>query len=182
MACVGEFCRMRLCLIRAPWEANVRISVFGIGYVGAVSAACLARDGHEVWAVDVDPKKVEQLASGKSPIVEPGLDALIETGVREGRLSATTSAQEAISATDISFLCVGTPAQANGSLDTTFVSRVSEQVGAALRGKNGFHSVVMRSTVLPGATEGLVIPKSRSGVRKTGGAGVRRCVLSRVSS
>jgi GDP-mannose 6-dehydrogenase len=149
----------------------VRISVFGAGYVGAVSAACLARDGHEVWAVDVDPKKVEQLAAGLSPIVEPGLDALIEAGVGEGRLSATMDAHEAIAATDLSYLCVGTPSRPNGSLNTAYVGRVAEHVGSALRGKNGFHSVVMRSTVLPGTTEELVAPKLEAGSGKKAGQG-----------
>jgi GDP-mannose 6-dehydrogenase len=137
----------------------VKISIFGAGYVGAVSAGCLARDGHEVWAVDVNPNKVEQLNAGRSPIVEPGLDALIAAAGRAGRLKATTDAREAVASTDMSFLCVGTPAQPNGALDVTYVSRAAEHIGRALRDKDGFHSVVMRSTVLPGTTNAVVLPK-----------------------
>ena len=135
-----------------------RISVFGIGYVGSVAAACLARDGHRIHAVDIDEGKVEAIASGRSPVVEPGLDAIVAATTRQGRLTATTDVAAATLATDISFICVGTPAMGNGSLDTRFVKRVAEQIGSALASKSSFHVVVVRSTTLPGTTEEVVIP------------------------
>ena len=137
----------------------MNISIFGIGYVGAVAAACLARDGHEVVAVDINPDKVGDIACGRSPIVEPRLGDLISQAVAAGRLRATCSAYEAIAATELSFVCVGTPSRPNGSLNTSSVAHVSEQIGSALRQKNDFHSVVVRSTMLPGTMESLVIPQ-----------------------
>ncbi|MBB4039003.1 GDP-mannose 6-dehydrogenase [Microvirga flocculans] len=136
----------------------MQISVFGIGYVGAVSAACLANDGHNVIAVDTNLQKVGSLNEGISPIVEPGLDELIKSGIRHKRLVATSDVREAIHGTDLSFVCVGTPSRANGSLDTSYVSAAIEQIGAAIREKNAFHSVVMRSTILPGTMESIVLP------------------------
>jgi GDP-mannose 6-dehydrogenase len=136
----------------------VRISVFGLGYVGTVSAACLTADGHSVIGVDVNADKVEALNTGVSPIVEPGVDKLIAEGHREGLLRATTSAREAIEASDVSLVCVGTPSHQNGSLDLRYVKRVCEEIGGALRGKTSPHLVVMRSTMLPGTTETLAIP------------------------
>ena len=147
----------------------MNISIFGIGYVGAVSAACLARDGHEVIAVDVNPEKVATIRNGRSPIVEPGLEGLIAEARRRDRLSATTSTEEAVHGTDMSFVCVGTPAMNNGALDTRYVTRVAEQLGAAIKGKNAFHSVVVRSTVLPGTMDELIIPAlERSSGKRAG--------------
>ncbi len=103
----------------------MRISLFGIGYVGSVSAACLSRDGHTVIAVDTNPQKVEALNQGRAPIVEPALDALIRSGVESRRLSATTCAEEAVAQTDVSIVCVGTPSAPDGSLDLSAVERVS---------------------------------------------------------
>lgn len=146
------------------------ISVFGIGYVGTVSAACLARDGHSVVAVDVNPAKVETLAAGRSPIVESGLDEIVAANVRNGRLAATCDVEQAISTTDLTLICVGTPVDANGTQDMTYVNRVSGQIGTALRNKPVFHSVVMRSTMLPGTMQNQVVPcleqhaKKRAGV------------------
>ena len=134
------------------------ISIFGIGYVGAVAAACLARDGHQVVAVDVNQDKIDTIKSGRSPIVEPDLDRLISDAVASRRLRATSNVDEAVAVTDISFVCVGTPSVANGSLDATHVVRVSEQIGKAVGRKNDFHSIIVRSTILPGTMEGLVIP------------------------
>lgn len=131
---------------------SVNISVFGIGYVGVVSAACLARDGHRVVAVDVNPEKVKTLGQGNSPIVEPGLDELIREVVKTGKLRSSLDASDAIASSDISFICVGTPSLPNGSLDATYVSRVAAQIGRALRDKDNFHFVVMRSTILPGTS------------------------------
>ena len=136
----------------------MKISVFGIGYVGAVTAACAARDGHTVIAVDVNPLKVKTINAGESPIVEPGLDHLIKGEVQRGRLAATSDIERAIEDTDLSLVCVGTPSMENGGLDLTYVSRVAGHVGATLGRKAGFHSVVLRSTALPGTTEELLIP------------------------
>lgn len=136
----------------------MRISVFGIGYVGAVTSACLARDGHQVVAVDTNASKVDLINRQLSPIVEPGLDELIREAGGRGRLVATTSVAEAIACTDLSFICVGTPSLMNGNLDVGFVTRVCEDIGAELRTKKDFHSVIVRSTLLPGTMEGTVIP------------------------
>ncbi|MEZ0169727.1 nucleotide sugar dehydrogenase [Microvirga sp. TS319] len=136
----------------------MQISVFGIGYVGAVSAACLANDGHNVIAVDPNPQKVEPLNAGVSPIVEPGLEELIQGGIRSKRLKATNDVRDAVQGSDLSFICVGTPSRTNGSLDTGYVTAAAEQIGAAIREKNSFHSIVMRSTILPGTMESIVLP------------------------
>jgi GDP-mannose 6-dehydrogenase len=155
-------------------EWLMKISIFGIGYVGAVTAACLSRDGHSVIATDVNAEKVSALVSGASPIVEPGLDELLVRGVQTGLLSATTNVHDAIHQSNISFICVGTPAQANGSLNLEFVMRVSDQIGSSLKQKDGFHSVVMRSTMLPGSMDEVVIPRleTASGKRVGDGFGV----------
>ena len=144
-----------------------RVSVFGLGYVGAVSVACLADHGHEVVGVDVNPDKVDAIAAGRSPIVEAGLDDLLQAGVAAGRVRATTDTAAAVRDTDVSFVCVGTPSQPNGSLELGYVQRVCEQIGAVLAEKDGFHVVVARSTMLPGSTEEIVVPalESRSGKR-----------------
>ena len=123
-----------------------------------MSAACLARDGHDVVAVDVNQDKVDILNRGLSPIVEPKLSESIRAVVRAGRLKATTDPFAAISSTDISLVCVGTPSQENGSLETSFVSRVAQEIGESIRKSTNFHSVVMRSTMLPGTMENLIIP------------------------
>ena len=136
----------------------MRVSVFGLGYVGSVSAACLAADGHEVIGVDVNPDKVASVNDGRSPIVESGLGESIDAGVRRGALRATVSTTDAIAASDLSIICVGTPSRRNGSLDLAFLERVCEQIGAALRDKESYHVVVVRSTVLPGTVHGVVIP------------------------
>jgi GDP-mannose 6-dehydrogenase len=136
----------------------MRISVFGIGYVGAVSAACLAADGHDVTTVDTNPAKVKMINDGVAPIVETGLADLIREGVRSGKLRATTDAPGAVNGTDCSIVCVGTPSHANGDLDLTQVARVCESIGAALVKKSAFHAVVIRSTMLPGSMRNVVQP------------------------
>ena len=136
----------------------MRVSVFGLGYVGSVSAAAFAADGHDVVGVDVNAGKVQAINEGRSPIVEPGLDDLLQRGAAERRLRATTDTGEAVHATDLSLICVGTPSRKNGSLDLTYLERVCEQIGEALAGKDDYHVVVVRSTVLPGTTHGVVIP------------------------
>ena len=136
----------------------MRVSIFGLGYVGSVSAASFAADGHSVVGVDVNADKVQAVTSGRSPIVEPGLDEMLARSVSEGRLRATTDTAAAIRDTEVSLLCVGTPSRRNGSLDLTYLERVAEQIGAALKDKSDYHVVVVRSTVLPGTTHTVVIP------------------------
>lgn len=153
----------------------MRISVFGLGYVGAVSAACLAEMGHDVVGVDVDPHKVETLERGQSPIVEELIGDLIAEMRATGRLRATTDAAEAVRTTDLSMICVGTPSVDGGGLDTRYVRRVAEEIGAALRDKDAYHLVVLRSTVLPGTVEGVVIPALETASGKTAGDGFGIC-------
>ncbi|WP_439816098.1 nucleotide sugar dehydrogenase [Zavarzinia sp. CC-PAN008] len=135
----------------------MKVSVFGIGYVGAVTAACLVRDGHAVIAVDPNEDKVRTIREGRAPIVEPGLERLIADGVTSGLLRATSSAAEAIAETELSFICVGTPSLHSGNLDLGFVARVCEQIGAEIAKKEDFHSIVVRSTMLPGSMDQTVI-------------------------
>ena len=136
----------------------MRVSVFGLGYVGCVSAACLARDGHMVTGVDVDQQKVSAVASGRSPVIERGLDQLIAKVTRAGKLEATPDGKAAVDRTDASLLCVGTPSNANGSLNLHYLERVCEEIGVALAAKKSYHVVIVRSTVLPGTLEGKLAP------------------------
>lgn len=136
----------------------MRITVLGLGYVGCVSAACLAREGHAVIGVDVNPQKVNVVGSGRSPIVEPGLDEIMAEAVAAGKLTATLNSEEAIRSSDVSMICVGTPSNSNGSLDLSYVEKVCRDIGKALAGKPDYHVVVVRSTVLPGTVRELVIP------------------------
>jgi len=136
----------------------MRISVFGIGYVGAVTAACLCKDGHHVVAVDVNDVKVNEINDGLAPIAEPGLAPLIAEAVASGRLRATDRSEEAVHGTELSIICVGTPSRLNGSLDTRYVLKVAEEIGAALATKSERHHVVMRSTILPGTMVESIIP------------------------
>ena len=149
----------------------MKVSVFGLGYVGSVSAASLAADGHEVVGVDVNADKVASINAGRSPIVEPGLGDLLSRGVAQGRLRATTSTEDAIRSSEVSLLCVGTPSRRNGSLDLTYLERVCQQIGAALRDQPAYHVVVVRSTVLPGTTHDVVIPALERESGKTYGDG-----------
>jgi GDP-mannose 6-dehydrogenase len=149
----------------------MNVSVFGLGYVGSVSAASFAADGHTVVGVDVNPDKVASLNEGRSPIVEKGLDELIRDNAANGRLRATASTAEAVRDTDLSLICVGTPSRKNGSLDLTYLERVAEQIGGALASKETYHVVVVRSTVLPGTTHEVVIPALERTSGKTYGTG-----------
>ncbi|HTC93235.1 MAG TPA: nucleotide sugar dehydrogenase [Terriglobales bacterium] len=144
------------------------VSVFGLGYVGAVTAACFAHKGNKVLGVDVNPAKVEMIESGRVPVFEPGLDRLIAEGHKARRLHATTDPIAAVSESEISFLCVATPSLPNGRLDLRSVQRSCEEVGKALRLKNEFHWVVLRSTMLPGTAKSLAIPwiEAASGKRE----------------
>lgn len=136
----------------------MRISIFGMGYVGTVSAACLAHEGHEVVGVDPVPTKVDLINAGKSPIVETDIAELIAETVKAGRLRATCDQDRAIRETELSFVCVGTPSQMNGNLDLAYIRRVCETIGKALKTKSSHHTVVIRSTILPGTMRGIVIP------------------------
>lgn len=136
----------------------MRIAVFGLGYVGAVSAACLAKDGHTVIGVDPNETKIGLINAGQSPIIEKDVGDIIRDAVADGRLRAVTDAAQAISESDLSLVCVGTPSASNGSLDLRFVELVCEEIGAVLRTKNEYHTVVIRSTILPGTMRTTVIP------------------------
>ncbi|HEX4113400.1 MAG TPA: UDP-glucose/GDP-mannose dehydrogenase family protein [Stellaceae bacterium] len=139
----------------------MNISVFGIGYVGTVVAACMADDGHRVVAVDIATDKVDAINAGQSPIVEPGLAELIARAVEQRRLWATNDVAAAIADSELSFICVGTPSLPNGSLDLKFVVQIAADIGKALRGKRDRHMVVVRSTILPGAMEKSIVPVLR---------------------
>jgi len=136
----------------------LRISVFGLGYVGTVCAGCLAHDGHDVIGVDPVPTKVDLINEGQSPIIEAEIDTIVCAAVKSGRLRATSDQNQAIRETDLSFVCVGTPSQVNGNLDLTYIRRVCELIGKALTHKQSRHTVVIRSTVLPGTMRQIVIP------------------------
>ena len=137
---------------------SLSISIFGLGYVGSVSAACFAHLGHRVTGVDVSRAKVEMLQSGRSPIIEARMDELVAAGHGASLLHATMDSGSAVHESDISFICVGTPSLRNGKLDLSHVESVSKEIAVALRKKNRQHTIVLRSTVLPGTTESLVIP------------------------
>lgn len=151
------------------------ISVFGLGYVGCVSAACFAREGHSVTGVDVNPSKVEMINAGKATIVEMGIGELVAEMAAGGRLTATTDVARAVRETAISLVCVGTPSRPNGSLDLSYVERVAEQIGAAIKGKPGRHTVVIRSTVLPGTIHDVVVPALERTSGKRAGADFGVC-------
>jgi GDP-mannose 6-dehydrogenase len=136
----------------------MRLSIFGLGYVGCVSLACFAERGHEVIGVDTNAAKVGLINEGRSPVVEPGVGELISQGRKQGRIRAIADAHEAIQGTDLSLVCVGTPGQSNGSLDISFVKSVCKQIGTALASKSRYHIVVIRSTLLPGTVNETVIP------------------------
>lgn len=135
---------------------RMNVSIFGLGYVGAVTAGCLAELGHSIVGADVQPEKVEAFNSGRSPIIEPELDGLLGRARDEGRLRATTSAEEAVAATDVSIICVGTPSLASGRLNLDYVRKVSEQISTALRASGKKHVILFRSTMLPGSTRSMV--------------------------
>ncbi|EIM65122.1 nucleotide sugar dehydrogenase [Desulfobacter postgatei] len=153
----------------------MKISIFGMGYVGAVSAGCLAGEGHEIIGVDSVQAKVDLINKGLTPIIEKDIGELIQAAVKEGRLQATTDAAEAVAATDISFVCVGTPSQLNGNLDLKYIRRVCEKIGSALQEKNGHHVVVIRSTILPGTMRSVVIPTLETASGKKAGKGFGVC-------
>jgi GDP-mannose 6-dehydrogenase len=136
----------------------LKVSIFGLGYVGTVCAGCLAREGHEIVGVDPVRTKVQLINAGKSPIIEADIEEIIADAVKSGRLRATDDSVQAILDTDLSFVCVGTPSQINGNLDLAHVRHVCEQLGQALKDKKARHTVVIRSTILPGTMRRMVIP------------------------
>ena len=136
----------------------MNISVFGLGYVGSVTAACLAKNGHFVIGIDIKHEKVDVINEGKSPVFEKGLEELINEVVADGKLKATVSVKEAIENSDISLICVGTPSNLDGSINLEHIRRVCGDIGKVLKTKNKFHVVVIRSTILPGTTEGVLLP------------------------
>ena len=150
----------------------MRVSVFGLGYVGCVSAACFARLGHDVVGVDTNPDKVSLVNASTSPLVEPGLDELLKEVVGERRLRATTSCPEAVEHSELAMICVGTPGRPNGQLNVEAVARIGEEIAQALKGRTAPLTVVLRSTVLPGTTEQVLAPA----LRKGGAAGLRIAV------
>lgn len=151
----------------------MRVSVFGLGYVGCVSAVSLARAGHEVIGVDVNQDKVDLINAGKSPIVEPGLEPVLVDVVKRGRLRATQSCPEAIESTDLALICVGTPSLTSGGLDLNALVRVTEEIGRALRNREEIFTVIERSTVLPGTMHGAFSRALESGMGKEIGPNVR---------
>ncbi|MDF3161011.1 nucleotide sugar dehydrogenase [Pseudomonas proteolytica] len=136
----------------------MRISIFGLGYVGAVCAGCLSARGHEVVGVDISKDKIDLINAGKSPIVEPGLGELLSQGIASGRLRGTTNFADAIRDTDLSMICVGTPSKKNGDLELNYIEAVCREIGFVLRDKTTRHTIVVRSTVLPGTVANVVIP------------------------
>ncbi|MEP7022235.1 MAG: nucleotide sugar dehydrogenase [Actinomycetota bacterium] len=153
----------------------MKVAVVGLGYVGTVTAACLASHGHEVWGIDVDAAKVQEIQAGRSPVAEPGLGELVSRVVADGTLHATMSCAEALDGADVSLVCVGTPSTARGGTDLTYVQRAVDDIAAALRGgalAASGHSVVIRSTVPPGTVDDVVTP-ALAGV--TGPVGAAMC-------
>ena len=156
-------------------EGKLKISVFGLGYVGCVSAACLAKVGHEVLGVDVNPLKVKLINEGKSPIVEKDIGEIIYNAAKSGqyspgKLEATTDTVHAVLKSEISLICVGTPSHDNGSLKLDFVRRCAHDIGLALAEKTGYHVVVARSTMLPGSVEEFIIKELEATSGKQVGA------------
>ncbi|MEM7100806.1 MAG: nucleotide sugar dehydrogenase [Pseudomonadota bacterium] len=147
----------------------MKISVFGLGYVGTVAAACLADDGHTVVGVDPNEGKLALVADGKAPLVEPGVGDLIEQAVNEGRLTATASACDAVMNSELSIVCVGTPARENGQPYLDFLQTVCTEIGSAIGNKEDFHTVVIRSTILPGTMHEELIPILEASSNKKAG-------------
>ena len=141
-----------------PTDGALRVAVFGLGYVGSVTASCLAREGHDVVGVDLDQHKVDLINGGSSPIVEPGMDHLVAEARRSGLLRAVTDAAEGMCDRDVSVVCVGTPSKTNGDLDLSFIERVTQDIGTALAGGDIDHLVMFRSTMLPGTVERHLLP------------------------
>lgn len=153
----------------------MKISIFGLGYVGAVSLACLSRDGHEVIGVDIDATKLALIMAGKTPVVEEGMVDLMASVAASGKVSVTTDAQRAVLDSEISLVCVGTPSAANGSQDQGAILRLAEEMGLAIREKSAPHVVVFRSTLVPGTVEEILRPIIEEKSGKKDGEGFFLC-------
>jgi GDP-mannose 6-dehydrogenase len=153
----------------------VNISIFGLGYVGAVSLACLARDGHRVIGVDVDQTKLDLIKAGRTPVVEEGMVQLMADVTTAGRVTVTRDANEAIGETELSLICVGTPSAANGSQDQSGIVRLAGEIGEAMRGKTAPHVFVFRSTLIPGTVEGVLRPVVEQASGKKDGVDFHLC-------
>ena len=153
----------------------MKVSIFGLGYVGTVLAGCLANDGHEIVGVDPVQTKVNLINIGQSPIIEADISEIIASSAQAGRLRATDDVAQAIRETELSFVCVGTPSQPNGNLELRYIKRVSEQIGHALKDKAARHTVVVRSTILPGTMRKIVIPILEESSGKKAGADFGVC-------
>lgn len=153
----------------------MKVAVFGLGYVGTVTAACLATNGHEVWGVDPESAKVDLISTGVSPVVEPHLGRLVADAVKAGTLHASTDPALAVDRAEVSLVCVGTPSSPHGSTDLTYVVRAAKEIAQALasaqESSDVFHSIVVRSTVPPGTVEGLVVPAIEAELGRAGGDG-----------
>lgn len=154
----------------------MKISIFGMGYVGVVCTACLAKRGHKVIGVDVSPSKIDLINDGISPIVEPGLESLLQSGRAEGYIEGSLNGYKAVQNTELSMICVGTPSKPNGGLELQFVERVCEEIGRALKDKDSWHLVVVRSTVLPGTVSELIIPMLEEHSGKKAGSDFGLCM------
>jgi GDP-mannose 6-dehydrogenase len=153
----------------------MKVAVFGLGYVGSVTAAALARDGHQVVGVDVAPAKIEALRAGRAPVLEPGVDEIVAASVRDGRLRATDDPAEGLAGAELSLVCVGTPSRPDGSLDLSYVTQVAQQIGSKLNLTASDHRLVIRSTVLPGSTRKIVLPAVEEASGRAAGDGWDLC-------
>src|SRR3954467_15444649 len=153
----------------------MRISIFGLGYVGAVSLACLARDGHSVIGVDIDAAKLELIRSGKTPVVEEGMVELMAEVAASGRVSVTTDPVRAVLRSDLSLICVGTPSAPNGSQDQSAIVNLARDLGRAMRAKSEEHAFVFRSTLIPGTVEEVLRPIIERESGKKEGQGFHVC-------
>ncbi len=154
----------------------MRISIFGLGYVGCVTGACFAEMGHQILGVEPNPLKVDLINSGRSPIIEKDLDVLVARVVHNGSFRATEDWARAVKETDMALVCVGTPSRANGSIDLEYVQRVCEQIGAGIAARSGRYTVVIRSTVTPGTIDSVVIPALEKASGKKVGGGFGLCM------
>jgi GDP-mannose 6-dehydrogenase len=154
----------------------MKIAIFGLGYVGSVSAACLASAGHDVIGVDVDQHKLALIRQGRSPVTEPGLDELLAAGLASGRLRVTEDTADAVQHSDVALVCVGTPSRRNGSIEMAFLESVMEELGRAIAARSTYYVVGVRSTLVPGALEGRLIPLLERASDKRVGVDVGVCV------
>jgi GDP-mannose 6-dehydrogenase len=155
-------------------DTSRSLSVFGLGYVGSVTAACLAGKGNRV-VVDIDAGKVQALESGRSPVLEKGINELVEDSRKAGRLLATTDPTRAICESELSIVCVGTPSEKNGRIDVSHLKRACEEIGKGIAQKKKHHTIVFRSTVIPGTTESILIPELEKASKKLCGTDFGVC-------